>query len=75
MRYYRINPLLRLYDRRIRQERELARQADPMVDYALNVFGFTGSTLSFKNPIAREWWRAAGNAPDLSKFETFQTRS
>ena len=75
LRFYKLNPLLRLYDRRIRQERELARQADPMIDYALNVFGFTGSTLSFKNPIAREWWRAAGNAPDLSKFETFQTRS
>ena len=75
MRFYRLNPLLRMYDRRIRQERERVRQQDPMIDYALNVFGFTGSTLSFKNPIARDWWRSNGNAPDLGRFETFQTRS
>jgi hypothetical protein len=70
LRMYKLNPLLRLYDRRVRDARERARLIDPMVDYALNVFGFTGTTIAFKNPVAREWWREDFNSPNMGRLET-----
>ena len=58
----------RAYDREVRLRRELMRKTNPLLDYAFNVFGFTGDSLNWLSPVAESWWREDENAPSLARF-------
>ena len=70
----RIAKVLRLdaryvqHQKEVTRRRDLMRTVDPLLDYTFNVFGFTGDSLNWKNPIAETWWRDAGNRPSLEHF-------
>lgn len=49
-------PAMARYRKEVQRRKDLLRLATPELDYALNIFGFTGKTLRFKNPQARLWW-------------------
>lgn len=58
----------RAYTREVRLRRELMRKTNPLLDYAFNVFGFTGDSLNWLSPVAESWWREDENAPSLARF-------
>lgn len=59
------DPRYRLYKRQVNILRERLRLTDPVVDYALRVFGFTKE---FKNRTAREWYNEDGRTPSLARL-------
>lgn len=50
----------RRYIKEVRRRRNLLRRDDAQLDYALNVFGFTGKRRSFQNIEAEAYWNANG---------------
>jgi hypothetical protein len=66
--FLRTDPGYRAYKKSLRLERQFAREMNPRLDYALNIFGFTGQELHFVNPEAQSWWESAGKKPDLSRL-------
>jgi hypothetical protein len=49
-------PAMSRYRKEVQRRKDLLRLQSPELDYALNIFGFTGKTLRFKNPQSRLWW-------------------
>ena len=66
---FKRNPTLRRYDRELRRARERMRIQDPILDYALGVYGFTGQDVTFKGRVARQWWAEDNLSPRLSRLE------
>ena len=67
---FKLDPTIKMYDKRLKEAKERARMANPVLDYALNIYGYTGKQMSFKNPIAAEWWRQDGRSANVSRLET-----
>ena len=64
----RAGPVISLWREETQRRQQESRLLNPKLDYALNVFGFTGSQLSFQNVTARLWWEQDGQAPNLARF-------
>jgi hypothetical protein len=66
--FLRTDPSYKAYRKTLRLERQFAREMNPRLDYALNIFGFTGQTMHFASPEAQSWWESDGKKPDLSRL-------
>lgn len=54
------DPRYRQFTKEVRRRRQLLRRDNADLDYALNIFGFTGKSRSFQNPEAEAFWNANG---------------
>jgi hypothetical protein len=60
---------VKLWRETVRDRRSQMRMGNAQLDYALNIFGFTGTQgLNFENPTAKGWWKQDGNKPSLAHF-------
>jgi len=66
----RRDPRYKRYTREVSAAKESARMSNAQLDYALNIFGFTGETISFKNTTAKSWWASDNRRPNLGRFNT-----
>jgi hypothetical protein len=66
----RAHPLYRRFIKEVDQRKDIARRLDPEVDYALAIFGLTGESITFRNPIAQRWWVNDAFTPDISHFSS-----
>ena len=57
------------YRREIQKRKERMRQTSAELDYALNLYGFTGNQRRFKNREAEAYWKS--NGADLRFFKAF----
>lgn len=69
-------PVMKRFRTEVQRRKDAMRLESPELDYGLNIFGFTGRTLKFKNETAKQWWRQGdgvnSGVPWLGYFEGLQ---